>query len=310
VLAAPPTVLPRNLRVPLPVQQQVFSRPLVLVELFAGLLPLACAAEKPGLQVEAAFYSEVDADALLVAATSVPDVKCLGPVESIVSGVVEDIVAAHPDAVICIGAGPPCTDTMLLKHKRSGAAGVQSSLRSEYARVFQLFQAAVPPDRLVGILECTRMPDADRVQYTIHGSQPFEVCSRWFAAITRPRWWWSSNVPQWPADTTTVPLGQFPGVTEVFPSRERLTPQQCLEPGWEPWPLSTCARELGAVPMGCPIATVLPVSAGSGTAGRRPHISMRHTAWSLTLGRVCRGQCHAITEHIAHGADLCTRYGR
>ncbi len=207
VLAAP-TVLPRNSMVPLPVQQQVFSRPLVLVELFAGLLPLACAAEKLGLQVEAAFYSEVDADALLVAATSVPDAKCLGPVESIVSEVVEDTVAAHPDAVICIGARPPCTDTTLLKRKRSGAAGVQSSLRSEYARVVQLLQAAVPPDRVVGILECTRMPDADRVQYnTIHGNQPFEVCSRWFAAITRPRWWWSSSVPQWPADTTTAPLG-------------------------------------------------------------------------------------------------------
>ncbi len=248
---AAPTVLPRNSLVPLPAQQQVFSRPLVLVELFAGLLPLACAAEKLGLQVAAAFYSEVDADALLVAATSVPEATCLGPVESIVSEVVKDIVTAHPDAVICIGAGPPCTDTTLLKHRRSGSAGAQSALRCEYARVFQLFQVAVPPDRLVGILECTRMPDADRVQYnSIHGSQPFEVCSRWFTAITRPRWWWFSNVPQWPADTTTAPLGQFPGVTEVFPSCERLTPQQCLEPGWEPLPLSTCAREFGAVPMG------------------------------------------------------------
>ena len=153
-MLAVPTVSPRNSLAPLLVQRQVVSRPLVLVELFAGVSPLACAAEEPGLQVAAAFYSVVEADALLAAVTSVPDASCLGAVESIGSEVVKDIVEAYPDAVICISAGPPCTDTTLWRHKRFGSA--------------------VSPVFL---------------------------------------------------------LNQFPGVIEVFPSRQWLIPQQGLEPG-------------------------------------------------------------------------------
>ena len=47
----------------------------------------------------------------------------------------------------------------------------------------------------------------------------------------------------------------------------------------------------------------------SSGAARSLRGMLLHRAAAFT-GLMCRGQCHAITEHIAHGADLCTRYGR
>jgi hypothetical protein len=90
------------------------------------------------LQVAAAFYSVVEADALLAAVASVTDANCLGAVESIGSEVVKDIVEVYPDAVICISAGPPRTDTKLRRNKRFGSAVCPVFLLGQFPGVIEV----------------------------------------------------------------------------------------------------------------------------------------------------------------------------
>ena len=81
---------------------------LVLVELFAGLLPLSLAAERLNLRIVAVYASEVCEGALLVAQHNWPEVIMLGRIEGVTRGVVAGIVTRHTGARIVVAAGVPC----------------------------------------------------------------------------------------------------------------------------------------------------------------------------------------------------------
>ena len=168
--------------------------------------------------MEAHYYSEVEADALLVAKVNHPGAIPLGSVVDIDDDVIWAIVTRQPHALFLLGGGPPCTDVSLVNAFRKGANGAQSILRDEFERIYQRL-CAFAPGRVVGLMECTRMDAADRVAYdSVFHCTPFELCASPFSCVTRPRWWWSSRALVWPSGTTETPSPSHPGVRQISPS--------------------------------------------------------------------------------------------
>ena len=198
ILRQPPTPLPsRPHEVPGP------FREVVLIELFAGLLPLSLLFRLFGWQFHvASYYSEIDETARRVIQHEFPEATDLGDVTAMTEAGVLAIVEAHPEALIVVAFGPPCVDVSLLKKRRAGAWGPQSALREAGRRVYHWAYARAP-QRAIGILECTRMTNEDRKVYddVFPGGQAFEICSSPWVPVTRPRWWWFSVAPTWPKGT-------------------------------------------------------------------------------------------------------------
>ena len=67
------------------------NRAIVLIELFAGLLPLATAAKELGITIKASYSAEVSEDALTVARSAHSATVQLGDVQSITREVVQDL---------------------------------------------------------------------------------------------------------------------------------------------------------------------------------------------------------------------------
>ena len=152
--------------------------PLVLIELFGGLLSGAFAFQFLGWPVAAHYYSETEPDALYLAAINFPDAVNLGDIRKISDAVLTQMANKFPAALFVLAGGPPCTDVSLLNATRVGADGPASGLRGEFARIYQALLAAAP-GRVRGLMECTRMDAADRCSYDeVFGAAPFEVCAR------------------------------------------------------------------------------------------------------------------------------------
>jgi len=127
-------------------------------------------------------------------------------------------------------------DVSRLNSARSGAFGAQSSLREDFGRVWRHLQhsvAAVPGAVCLGLMECTNMDLKDRAPYdAIFNEGAFSVGAHAFSAITRPRLWWPSTQPSWPAGTEVRPGRD--GVFHVEPSTRKQPSADALLPGWSP----------------------------------------------------------------------------
>ena len=79
--------------------------PVVLIELFGGVMVLSEAADFVGLNVIATFYSEIFADATLTVSTNWPQAEPLGPIEDISEDSLDRLVGEFPDAFFVLGGG-------------------------------------------------------------------------------------------------------------------------------------------------------------------------------------------------------------
>ena len=216
-----------------PVSSPLFVA-VVLTEPFAGIMPMSVVARRFGWPVVATYFCEIDRDSCLVASTVCPEASTLWDVTAVSESRLRQLLDAHPGALILIGAGPPCVDVTLLKVDRHGAKGQEAILRLEYAWIYA-YLVSLGPTSVSGILECTRMQRADRLEFdAIHACPPVELWSRHFSHFTRPRWWWLSRAPVWPHGTTASPLAFDPEVLEIHPAVERASLRSCLEPSWTP----------------------------------------------------------------------------
>ena len=100
----------------------------VIIELFSGIMIGSTACSQLGLHIVATFYSEIQADAMRVAATLFPEAVSLGDISFITAEVVDKIVNLHPNSVFLVMGGPPCQDVSLLNEERR-RLGKQISLQ-------------------------------------------------------------------------------------------------------------------------------------------------------------------------------------
>ena len=162
-----------------------------------------------------------------------PDARQLGPIEDITEAALGNIIDADPDCNILVLGGPPCQDVSLLNVGRKGAFGNRSSFRTHFTRVFDLCMLKAKTT-VVGLMECTRMDAADRVECdAVFGRPPFEICSQWWQPITRPRWWWFSTEVTF-HDARIGPSATDKKVLVVEPQVERNHWSNNLQPGWQP----------------------------------------------------------------------------
>ena len=169
----------------------------VIIELFAGLMSLSLAFASMNIPVMASFFSETCPDAMACIAHHFPEAKDPGGVCEISAAEIIELVKRFPGARFCLGGGPPCQDVSELNATAAGAQGARSVLREEFEHIYNILRDAIEADkkgsaaeRLLGILECTRMRPEDRPSYDkVFKVSPFELCSRHFTPATRPRWW-------------------------------------------------------------------------------------------------------------------------
>jgi site-specific DNA-cytosine methylase len=192
----------------------------------------AIAGTEPGLA--GSYFSEICEDAILVATTNDPQAEQLGDVRSLQLTKVKEKLWENPTLHAITSAGVPCEDVSLLSAHRTGAHGERSGLRGyfqqAYAELKQEFGS-----RIIGIMECTRMTNEDRVPYDkVFGGPPYEICNSHFQPNTRPRWWWLDCEPEWPEGTIVQDSTQYPGVSIVTPPTKRASLKSVLESGWLP----------------------------------------------------------------------------
>ncbi len=88
---------------------------------------------------------------------------------------------------------------------------------------------------VLGLMECTKMDRKDRLEYDdVFGVPPFEVCSRWWQHVTRPRWWWFSR----PVHFGAAGLEKSAFNKEVMivqPAVDKTHWSSVLQPGWTLW---------------------------------------------------------------------------
>ena len=96
----------------------------VVVELFAGILPVSCVCHSLSCPPLAVFFSEVDEDACAVIEKKWPQAIPLGDVKCLSEAVLISMVNQFPDVWWILTGGPPCTDVSLLKDDRAGAFGL------------------------------------------------------------------------------------------------------------------------------------------------------------------------------------------
>ena len=126
----------------------------VVIELFAGILPATAALHK--LNVRAvSFFSETANDPLDLAARNWPTAIPIGDAELLGQQEVQDIVRRHPRALIWLTGGIPCKDVSFLKQGRKGAEGNQSRKYRLAVKVLGFLMSMQA--NYVFTFECTRM---------------------------------------------------------------------------------------------------------------------------------------------------------
>ena len=214
------------------------DRPCVLVEILNGIMSMALALEEEGVFPVGHFYSDTCKDAQLMANHHWPDALSSGDVELITHQQLESLFQRFEalNVLWIIVGGPPCVDVSLLNSGRTGAHGAKSGLRDHFQRIVEFFYNRAR-DSTVALMECTRMEPQHRAVYEQSlGSHTWELCSRWWVPLTRPRRWWTYPQPSFPDWVQLAPLPFDPQVTEVCPlGVERLRADDILEPGWVPF---------------------------------------------------------------------------
>ena len=118
------------------------NRVIVLLELFAGLLPLATAAKELSIPIQASFAAEVSEDALTVTRVTHPSTIQLGGVQDISKETVKNIVQEHGEALYLMAGCLPRVDLSYPKthvHETSGSSGKPGSeLLGHFRRVLGL----------------------------------------------------------------------------------------------------------------------------------------------------------------------------
>ena len=135
------------------------NRAIVLIELFAGLLPLATAAKELGITIKASYSAEVSEDALTVARSAHSATVQLGDVQSITREVVQDIVQEHGEALYLLSGSLPSVDSPHPKThvtETSGAGDfVDLNLLSAFKHVWGFLKQTVadtPGASCIGLL--------------------------------------------------------------------------------------------------------------------------------------------------------------
>lgn len=187
----------------------------------------------------APYYAEKDPAAIQVATVQSPWSVFLGSVQDVTEEIIFTVGNSHSGALFFVLGRPPCQDVSLVNSSRIGSYGVNSGLRSEYERIYRLFEYYAPPGHTLGLMECTRMDATDRAAYdSVFKCPPVGLCSRHFSPTTRPRSRWASD----PSCFEALP-SRWSSVSqcqEIIPCDvERVPTSQILLPGWEPFALST-----------------------------------------------------------------------
>ena len=204
----------------------------VLIELFAGILPATAALH--ALQIRTAtYFSEVTSDPIEIAAKHWPAAIPLGDVLSLSDATLREIVDKHPGALILVTGGIPCVDVSKLNKFGRGCQAQQTRSKLAAAAHIVEFLKAIS-NNVAFIFECTRMKLADRQAFTgAFGVEPIEINNVHFAPLTRPRWWWiGGKAPNYPSRIQSRTTKE--GVKEIRPVMTPMQWKDAILPGYRP----------------------------------------------------------------------------
>ena len=286
------------------------NRAIVLIELFAGLLPLATAAKELGITIKASYSAEVSEDALTVARSAHSATVQLGDVQSITREVVQDIVQEQGEALYLLSGSLPTADAphpMTHVTETSGTGYSVDSSLSAYKLVWGFLEQTVadhPGASCIGLLNAD-MACANSTEPigAVFGQRDlpdvvYSLGAEAFSHVRRDRLWWSSVVPEWPSGTEVVidPAG----VRNIHPLAEKQAVADVVMPGWRPCRQQPVFYGISRrSPRTKPFGTTRSHRAASPGAHRR----CAQDKWSAPLSHYAAANC--VVNHRAFVRRLC-----
>ena len=204
---------------------------IIILEFFAGLLPLVHVAENLALPIAAHFSSESDPTTCTVQQCNFPSVIQMGDIREVTNEYIIGILEQFSESLVVFGAGVPCAEVSALNQHGGGPSAGQTAMLFEFKRCANTIMTHAPK-RCVGIMECTRMSgDHIKAFDNIFNVRPILICSSLFAPVTRPRLFWFSSPIEWPDDVSFTRAILW-DVLHV--DRRRVHVESILEDSWLP----------------------------------------------------------------------------
>ena len=156
---------------------------MIIIELFDGLLVGAHVFRDLGLPVQRVYFSTCDGLVQLVNHTNFPDAENIGFIEQINVKLIKNIVEKDKDNVfVLFGSVPTNSSTSYSKH---------------FCRILLAVRMLVG-DRVVTFCDVPPNDDAVSRELTrIMQSPGYQLCTRHWGVLNRPRRWWISGKQQW-----------------------------------------------------------------------------------------------------------------
>ena len=203
----------------------------VIIELFAGIMPATAALHKLGVH-SITYFSETANDPLELLAIHWPNAVPIGDIEFLTEEHLTAIAQRHPGALFWITGGVPREDASSVN--QWSAEGHQTRAYKLAAEIKTFLSSLV--ENLVFTFECTRMDDFDKNIFSeAFGVEPVEIDNNGFSPLHRPRWWWIGG-KRFKWKDAQFKHSVNPSVMMVRPIVKPTPWKTCLLPGY--WPCS------------------------------------------------------------------------
>ena len=145
----------------------------VIIELFAGIMPATAALHKLGVH-SITYFSETANDPLELLATHWPNAVPIGDIEFLTEEYLTAIAQRHPGALFWITGGVPREDVSSVNQFKWSEQGHQTRAYKLAAEIKTFLSSLV--ENLVFIFEGTRMDDFDKDIFSeAFGVKPIEI---------------------------------------------------------------------------------------------------------------------------------------
>ena len=163
------------------------GKALVVIELFDGLLAGAHVFREEGLQVQRVYFCTCNGLVESVNHTKFPDACNLGSLEQVNVKLIKDIVEKDEDNIIVILGSVPTSSNSSTCYSR------------DFCRILLAFRL-LAGHRVVAFCDGPPRDDAVCRELTrITQSPGYQLCSRHWGIVTRPRRWWINGEQRWEA---------------------------------------------------------------------------------------------------------------
>ena len=213
----------------------------VIIELFAGIMPATAALHKLGVH-SITYFSEIANDPLELVAIHWPNAIPIGDIESLTEEHLIAIAQRHPGALFWIIRGLPGIDL-----PSNYQVKVSTRLWKSAVRTKTVMSSLVA--NLVFTFECTRMENSQKdILSKAFGVEPVEIDNSGFAPLDHPRWWWIGGKPfEWKDAKITQSRNPSPPI--VRPCATPTPWWTCVLPGYWPCSLSKSGEGEAHVPL-------------------------------------------------------------